>query len=289
MCEYCTKHGDGQTWYKNAKNYSEDLQSDLWRQKVLAGYFDHVKLIKRSMDVLKQWLNFSDQAPKFIQRFFKNHYAVKYKVGQVLPLEEVEEVVQKAASIVRVPCACRWAQYGTDDRCCYPVAYNPKGWWEALKIPKEFDTPPTTGLEVVSSAEVIADMREFEKTQKRIHTIWTMGTPFITTICNCDMQGCLGTKFNHALGGCIVMKAEFFAKINHESCKGCGQCERVCTFKAISPMTLDGGKKVAVVDPEKCFGCGLCRNVCKTKSISLVERSKVKLMPFVKLRPRPLT
>jgi len=29
MCEFCTKHGDGQVWYKNAANYSNDLLSDL--------------------------------------------------------------------------------------------------------------------------------------------------------------------------------------------------------------------------------------------------------------------
>ena len=29
MCEFCLKHGEGEKWYLQAKNYSEDLMSDL--------------------------------------------------------------------------------------------------------------------------------------------------------------------------------------------------------------------------------------------------------------------
>ena len=28
MCEFCTKPGDGQIWFKNAKNYAEDPMAD---------------------------------------------------------------------------------------------------------------------------------------------------------------------------------------------------------------------------------------------------------------------
>jgi hypothetical protein len=33
MCEFCHKHGEGQKWYLQAHNYSEDLLSDLRRRK----------------------------------------------------------------------------------------------------------------------------------------------------------------------------------------------------------------------------------------------------------------
>lgn len=32
MCELCTKHGDGQVWYRNARNYAQDLLADLRRR-----------------------------------------------------------------------------------------------------------------------------------------------------------------------------------------------------------------------------------------------------------------
>jgi len=35
MCEFCSKHGDGKVWYRNAANYSNDLLSDLRRRKYI--------------------------------------------------------------------------------------------------------------------------------------------------------------------------------------------------------------------------------------------------------------
>ena len=40
MCEFCTKHGDGKVWYKNAANYSKDLVSDLNRKKYINDFFE---------------------------------------------------------------------------------------------------------------------------------------------------------------------------------------------------------------------------------------------------------
>ncbi len=44
MCEFCTKHGDGKVWYKNAANYSKDLVSDLNRKKYINDFFEKYKL-----------------------------------------------------------------------------------------------------------------------------------------------------------------------------------------------------------------------------------------------------
>lgn len=38
MCEFCHKHGEGKKWYLQAKNYSEDLLSDLKRREFLSGF-----------------------------------------------------------------------------------------------------------------------------------------------------------------------------------------------------------------------------------------------------------
>ena len=43
--------------------------------------------------------------------------------GQVLPIEEIRELVMKAATIVRMPCACRWTISRTEARCCYGVSF----------------------------------------------------------------------------------------------------------------------------------------------------------------------
>src|SRR5512142_1736507 len=38
MCEFCTKHGEGKVWYKNAANYGQDLLSDLGRRRYIEGF-----------------------------------------------------------------------------------------------------------------------------------------------------------------------------------------------------------------------------------------------------------
>ena len=41
MCEFCHKHGEGKKWYLQAKNYSDDLLSDLERRKYIVDFFAH--------------------------------------------------------------------------------------------------------------------------------------------------------------------------------------------------------------------------------------------------------
>ena len=38
MCEFCVKHGEGKKWYLEAKNYAEDLLSDLRRREYISGF-----------------------------------------------------------------------------------------------------------------------------------------------------------------------------------------------------------------------------------------------------------
>jgi electron transport complex protein RnfB len=49
------------------------------------------------------------------------------------------------------------------------------------------------------------------------------------------------------------------------SCTGCGECVKVCSFKAIEG---EPGQKHNVVH-EKCIGCGLCRDVCEANAITI--------------------
>ncbi|TFH48454.1 MAG: 4Fe-4S ferredoxin, partial [Methanothrix sp.] len=39
MCEFCTKHGEGKVWFKNAANYANDLMADLRRRDYIKDFF----------------------------------------------------------------------------------------------------------------------------------------------------------------------------------------------------------------------------------------------------------
>jgi len=54
------------------------------------------------------------------------------------------------------------------------------------------------------------------------------------------------------------------AKVDKETCTGCGECIEACPLEAIEIQ--DG---LAVVDAETCGDCGACVDVCPTESITV--------------------
>jgi heterodisulfide reductase subunit A len=56
------------------------------------------------------------------------------------------------------------------------------------------------------------------------------------------------------------------AEVQARRCSGCGLCEAVCPFGAIS---IDGEARVAVVDDVVCKGCGACAAACWSGAIDV--------------------
>ncbi len=272
MCEFCTKHGDGKIWYKNAKNYAGDLLSDLQRRHYIENFLSsafregfetlgRLETIYRKKGKLPQGLSNA-----MVTRAKTEHF------GQVLPIEEIREVVCRARTVVRMPCACRWNIEKKEERCCYAISYGPEAWYKEIDM-AYFGKAPDEGLEPLTPAQAIDQMTAMESVGA-VHTIWTMMTPFIGAICNCSPEECLALRTLSRTRVETLARAEFAATVDESRCTGCGACDTQCHFKAIrSRMT--GGKTLADIDSDKCFGCGLCRGVCSSGAISLVMRGRV--------------
>jgi len=56
------------------------------------------------------------------------------------------------------------------------------------------------------------------------------------------------------------------AEVIEGLCAGCGLCEALCAFKAIS---VDPQKKVAVVNEAMCKGCGVCASSCRSGAATI--------------------
>jgi hypothetical protein len=126
MCEFCIKHGEGRKWYLEARNYSEDLLSDIRRRKFIDKFFSEIDKIKTFEEQLEK----IDNAPWLIKRFFRwrlsrflkeNHY------GQVVPIEDVEKIFEFTNSIVRTSCICRHINGGEEKRYCYGISMGSNG------------------------------------------------------------------------------------------------------------------------------------------------------------------
>jgi len=99
--------------------------------------------------------------------------------GQVLPIEDVERVIDMVDSITRIPCGCRFISTGkTDKRYCF--GFGVDKWGVLDKFPDS-----TSSLEVLDKKEAKQIFRKYD-TEGLMHSIWTGVTPYVIGMCNCD-------------------------------------------------------------------------------------------------------
>ena len=180
MCEFCHKHGEGKKWYLQAQNYSEDLLSDLRRRKFIQDFFlhpDHLTEDEGKLERLKRLPSFvrAVVTPSLVGRQKRVHY------GQVVPIEDVDHIFGFVSSVIRLPCICRQATVGTEQRYCYGVSMAPQGESQFEQIIRAIDAryltgPDTAGLEALSKEEALTSLRGLEK-KGLCHTVWTFITP----------------------------------------------------------------------------------------------------------------
>lgn len=269
MCEFCTKHGEGKIWYKNARNYADDLLSDLQRRRYIENFL--TSAFKEGFETLGRLETIyrkKGRLPEAVKAALVSKAKAEH-FGQVLPIEEISEVVGQARTVVRMPCACRWNIEKREERCCYAVSYGPEAWYKDIDM-GYFGKASDEGLESLTPDNAIVQMKAMEE-QGAVHTIWTMMTPFIGAICNCSPDECLAMRTLSRTRVEIMKRAEYVARVDEALCTGCGLCDARCHFHAIGSRTRSG-KSLAWIDSQRCFGCGLCRRVCSAGAISLVLR-----------------
>lgn len=274
MCEFCHQHGEGKKWYLQAKNYSDDLLSDVRRRKFIEDFVSHPEELSRAVRGFSRLA----KLPRFIRTVVSRIITRKMKkkhFGQVIPIEEVEEIFGFLNSITRMECICRHTTLGREKRYCYGVSLAPHGGM-MTEIVQGTDRsfyagPDTTGLEALTKEEAIKAFHEHEK-EGLCHTVWTFHTPFIGGICNCDRADCLAMRSTVTEGIPVMFRGEYVAEVNPEACSGCRQCMGVCQFGAITYSVSD---RRVFIDKRWCYGCGVCRSACARNAIKLVDRSTI--------------
>ena len=271
MCEFCTKHGEGKKWYLNAKNYSDDLLSDLKRRKFTEGFFHWVdRTYKQYFGLFKKLPVRMPIIGPSLKAIIKQIFVYEHW-GQVIPIEDIERIFTITKSITRVPCICRKTTTGKEVRTCFLISLDSQGMGIANIIDKSFfGGPDVAKFEKISKEDALAFMKESEKSGS-LHTIWTLRAPFIGALCNCDDTGCIAMKSYREVTP-IFFKSEYVAIVDKDRCGGCKACIKICPFTAVGYDTA--GKK-AKIDFKKCYGCGICRAVCKKDAIALEDRRHI--------------
>ena len=274
MSEFCHTHGEGKKWYLEAKNYSDDLLSDLRRRDFIKDFFEKPEAQGEGVEKIGKLAS----APGFVKSALATRISGKMKklhFGQVVPIEEVERIFDFVTSITRFACLCRHVTVGSEQRYCYGVSLGPNGG-KMVELIKEIDPkyligPDTAGMESFSKDKALTKLREHEE-EGLCHTVWTFVAPFIAGICNCDKADCLAMQSTVTYGVSQLFRAEYVAEVDPDLCTGCRDCMRFCQFGAIS---YSAALEKTVIDLRRCYGCGICRSACPSGAIMLHERAAV--------------
>ncbi|XUX00428.1 MAG: 4Fe-4S binding protein [Dehalogenimonas sp.] len=267
MCEFCTEHGEGKKWYLQVKNYTDEML----HQELSQLQKDTINAQSRAEWVRRFWQGFTFPAYNGVQPIPRNKvFGTKTlegdkieHFGQIIPIEDVERVIDLVSSITRMPCGCRYISTGkTDKRYCFGVHLD--HWGSLGTYPDS-----ASSLEGLTKQEAKKIIRAYDE-EGLIHSIWTGVTPYVIGICNCD-HDCLAYRGYIEKGGQpSFFRAEYVCRVNEDLCNGCKLCMSQCQFGA---QFYSSAMSRVHISAERCFGCGVCRASCPTDAIELIPRA----------------
>ncbi|MBI5374239.1 MAG: 4Fe-4S binding protein [Candidatus Schekmanbacteria bacterium] len=299
MCHNCISHGgDGGKWFHAAENFA----AGLYRRQKKAAQQKAQKAEKKTGEIINPLqpppeyymtedgefalqpgaqvdldIMFSDLMREVLEATGKdvkklpilkkkvNSFMENYHFGQVITLEEAEQMLEITYPIGIMECICKResrGMYKNDDAMtCLSLGVGIYKW---ERWPETF-----RNFQFLSVKEAKQRLRHFDR-RGNVHTLWTFYTPYIGGICNCEYPTCLGIRgrIDYDVSE-ILLKGEYCAKPVHDKCIGCGECITFCQFGA---MSLQVSRNKVNINMNKCFGCAQCANHCRHEAIEMVER-----------------
>lgn len=244
-----------------AKAKKEDIPEGFW--KAWDDFMPEVeeKMIKRSVIV-------AEEVPVggIMTRIVPARLAIdsnpNIKPEDVLPEEDIHAMLRMKASqeVVAVSdCDCRIRA----GKCDKPTL----NCFEFGKY-AEFNLNQSSSLKVVDIDEAIAISDEAE----RAGLLKSGGLSQRNggVLCHCCDCCCnvMGATIRHGVAHLLRNPSRYRARVDSESCIGCGKCVDRCFFGAIEIKEIPGSKnRVASINEEKCMGCGLCVIGCDQKAL----------------------
>ena len=175
----------------------------------------------------------------------------------VMPTEQVLRVLEGAESIALQNCACR-AHY---KRCEKPLEV-------CLLLNKAGDKAVAQGSARHISMEAATDILQKANESGLVHMSLHMPDHQVFALCSCCSCCCHDLQIIKRTGrNDIMMRSDYVAVTEFETCIHCGDCEERCFFDA--RMIQDDALEF---DSEKCVGCGLCVTTCPVEAISMTTR-----------------
>jgi len=180
---------------------------------------------------------------------------------EVMPYERAEELVRAQTTFAVGNCICRQEKRILGEGCDKPEE-------SCMSFGMAAEMVVHTGRgRPVSLEEALAILRRAEEAGLVLQPANAKNALFICTCCGCCC-GVLRSLKRHPVPASVVA-SPFSARLNDDTCKGCGVCAKRCQMEAIHVVDSK-----AALDLNRCIGCGLCVSTCPTQSLSLVRKPK---------------
>jgi len=178
--------------------------------------------------------------------------------------EDACKIVESGQTFRVAPCVCRVERKMIGEPCPKNHSTN-----TCLHIGMEdgaFTRYTLPGAKVITKEEALEIVKKCEE-EGLVHMSYNIKSAhrFICNCCSCCCLGLRGAKEFKA--PYMMLKSNYVAQIDAESCTSCGTCDERCPMDAIAEE--DDGYKVL---SEHCIGCGVCTTSCPTEAIYLEIR-----------------
>ncbi len=180
-------------------------------------------------------------------------------IEQIIPYPHARDLVLNAAPDVALyECPCRHARPDP----CLPTQV-------CMVVGQPFvdfivEHNPNSSRRV--SQQEALDLLQAEHDRGHVHVAYFKDVMLdrFYAICNCCACCCGGLEAMRR-GVPMVTGSGYVAQVDEGLCIGCGTCEDMCPFDAV---TVNGYSEV---EWEKCMGCGVCVDFCDEEGIALVR------------------
>ncbi|MGD9347304.1 MAG: 4Fe-4S binding protein [Candidatus Aminicenantes bacterium] len=184
---------------------------------------------------------------------------------EILPYENVEELVKSQDKCLVAPCICRKEKKLLDEGCERPEE-------SCLIFGRGADLYHDRGIgRFIDKEEALEILKKAEEAGLVLQPSNSKDIVNICCCCGCCC-GVLRTIKHHPKPATII-SSPFICEVDRDSCIGCGVCVERCQMDALS---LEEDK--VVLDQDRCIGCGLCVTTCLTDSLVLVRKAESEQM-----------
>lgn len=187
---------------------------------------------------------------------------------EVMAYEQAEELVRRQKKILVAPCICRKEHNLVGKGCDKPletclVFGMGADYFENNGLGRRIGVDEC--LEILAAADKAGLVLQPSNSQK------------IVNICCCCGDCCrVLQNLKRADRPAAYASSPFTARLEADSCKGCGVCVERCQMEAI---TQAAKKEPVALEPERCIGCGLCVSTCPTGSLVLERKPQPPSVP----------